>query len=202
MRFNVAIPRSTRRRIDYCSIPGVSRSNQKTSCSLSRVSAPTSASRQLSLTILTEIVPSSARSTASPAIQLPSHLVPLLAAPLERLKTAVDAVVPPSKTRTSLEDAEYEEEEGQGFEQHLMVQCESTHDLPSKYRLIYFSALDKLRIFRPRILVHGSAGMGQAYLGPAVLHHLEAFHVQSLDLGSLMGDSTRVSSPALQPRVF
>jgi len=28
-------------------------------------------------------------------------------------------------------------------------------------------------------------------IGPAVLHHLEAFHVQSLDLGTLVSDSTR-----------
>ena len=54
------------------------------------------------------------------------------------------------------------------------------------------AALDKLRTFRPRILVYGPAGTGQAYLGPAILHHLEGYHVQSLDLGSLMGDSTKV----------
>ena len=35
--------------------------------------------------------------------------------------------------------------------------------------------------------------MGQKYLGAAVLHHLEGFHVQTLDLGTLMGDSTKVS---------
>ena len=56
------------------------------------------------------------------------------------------------------------------------------------------TALDKLRPFRPRILVYGPAGSGQAYLGPAILHHLEGYHVQSLDLGSLMGDSTMVRS--------
>lgn len=58
-------------------------------------------------------------------------------------------------------------------------------------------ALDKMRTYRPRILVHGPAGMGQAWLGPAILHHLEGFHVQTLDLGTLMGDSSRVSPAQL-----
>ncbi|WVQ94294.1 hypothetical protein IAU59_001373 [Kwoniella sp. CBS 9459] len=121
-----------------------------------------------------KIVPSSARSTSSAAVQLPAHLVPLLSAPLDRLKAALDHVLPPRKHATALEEAEYEEEDGDSFEKHMMLQ-----------------SLDKLRTFRPRILVHGEAGMGQTYLGPAILHHLEGFHVQSFDLGTLMGDSTR-----------
>lgn len=47
-------------------------------------------------------------------------------------------------------------------------------------------------MYRPRVVLHGDVGMGQSYVGPALLHHLEGFHVQTLDLGSLMGDSTRV----------
>jgi hypothetical protein len=35
--------------------------------------------------------------------------------------------------------------------------------------------------------------MGQAYIGAAALHHLEGYHMQSLELGTLMSDSTRVS---------
>jgi len=34
--------------------------------------------------------------------------------------------------------------------------------------------------------------MGQGYIGAAALHHLEGYHVQSLELGTLMSDSTRV----------
>ena len=50
-----------------------------------------------------------------------------------------------------------------------------------------------MRTYRPRVLIHGPNGMGQGYIGPAVLHHLEGFHVQTLDLGTIVGDSTRVS---------
>lgn len=49
-------------------------------------------------------------------------------------------------------------------------------------------------MYRPRVVIHGPVGMGQGYVGAAVLHHLEGYHVQSLELGTLLGDSTRVSS--------
>ncbi len=55
--------------------------------------------------------------------------------------------------------------------------------------------MESLRVHRPRLLIYGPPGMGQSYLGPAALHHLEGFHVQSLDLGSLLSDSTRVGAP-------
>lgn len=53
--------------------------------------------------------------------------------------------------------------------------------------------METLRVYRPRLVVYGQAGMGQAYLGAAALHHLEGYHIQNLDLGTLMGDSTRVT---------
>lgn len=56
----------------------------------------------------------------------------------------------------------------------------------------FFSVIDTLRVYRPRVILHGSQGMGQVYVGAAALHYLEGFHVQSLDLGSLLGDSSRV----------
>ena len=52
--------------------------------------------------------------------------------------------------------------------------------------------METLRIHRPRVIMHGPIGMGQGYVGAAVLHHLEGYHVQSLELGALMSDSTRV----------
>ncbi|KAL7420143.1 TAT-binding protein-like protein 7, AAA ATPase [Cryptotrichosporon argae] len=126
-----------------------------------------------------KIVPSSARSSSSAAIQLPTHLAPLLSAHLERIQTAVIRALPENKKRSALEEAEWEEDDGR-FENEVMLQT-----------------LDKMRTFRPRVLVHGNAGMGQNYLGPAILHHLEGFHVQSLDLATLLGDSTRTPEAAL-----
>lgn len=127
-----------------------------------------------------KIVPSSARSASSAAIQLPTQLVPLLSKQLEALKAAVDRAIPPGKKRTALEEAEYEDEDGDTFEKEMMLQ-----------------SLDKLRTYRPRLLVYGKPGSGQTYLGPAILHHLEGFHVQSLDLATLMSDSTRTPEAAI-----
>ena len=57
--------------------------------------------------------------------------------------------------------------------------------------------METLRVFRPRLLLYGPKDMGQQYVATAALHHLEGFHVQNLDLGTLLGDATRVrlSSP-------
>lgn len=46
-------------------------------------------------------------------------------------------------------------------------------------------------------MVYGPRGSGQTYLGPAILHHLEGFHVQSFDLATLMSDSTRTTEAAI-----
>jgi SpoVK/Ycf46/Vps4 family AAA+-type ATPase len=70
-----------------------------------------------------KIIPSSARSAASSAIQLPLQLVPLLVKELERIKEGVDRVLPPVKQRTALEEAEYEDEDGDTFEKEIMLQC-------------------------------------------------------------------------------
>lgn len=53
-------------------------------------------------------------------------------------------------------------------------------------------AFETLRVFRPRMLICGDEnGMGQSYVGAAILHHLEGFHVQALDLATLVSDSGR-----------
>lgn len=58
--------------------------------------------------------------------------------------------------------------------------------------------METLRVHRPRVALHGPIGMGQSYVAAAILHHLEGYHVQSLDLGSLLSDSTRVSNTILR----
>lgn len=54
--------------------------------------------------------------------------------------------------------------------------------------------METLRIYRPRVLLYGPSGMGQAYIASAALHSLEGYHVHNLDLGNLMSDSSRVCS--------
>jgi SpoVK/Ycf46/Vps4 family AAA+-type ATPase len=117
-----------------------------------------------------------------------------LSASFNKVKTAVDKVLPRHKLPTALEEAEFEDEIGDDLEKHSMIQCELAAAIEMwKIRLLTpVEALDKMRTFRPRLLIHGPSGMGQTYLGPAILHHLEGFHVQSLDLGTLMGDTASV----------
>ncbi|GAA5992072.1 hypothetical protein JCM10908_000727 [Rhodotorula pacifica] len=119
------------------------------------------------------LIPSTARSTSSAAAPLPPQLVPLLSHALDNAKTALAKVLPPVKRVNVLEEAEFVEVDG-GFEKEKMLQ-----------------SFEQLRVFRPRLIVCGEPGMGQAYVGAAVLHHLEGFHVQTLDLATLVSDSTR-----------
>lgn len=64
---------------------------------------------------------------------------------------------------------------------------------------LFDAAFETLRVYRPRLLIHGQKGLGQRFYGAALLHHLEGYHVQNLDIATLLGQSTAVSlwSPAL-----
>ncbi|KAG1724920.1 AAA-domain-containing protein [Suillus lakei] len=128
-----------------------------------------------------KLVPSSARSSSSSASPLPTQLVPLLSDTLEKVKDAINRVLPVSKKRTALEEAMWEEDsEAHALDRELFIQ-----------------SMETLRVYRPRLVLHGPAGMGQGYLGAAALHHLEGYHVQTLDLGTLLGDSTRTVEAAV-----
>ncbi|OSD01938.1 AAA-domain-containing protein [Trametes coccinea BRFM310] len=128
-----------------------------------------------------KLVPSSARSVSSSASPLPTQLVPLLQEPLDRIKEVINKVLPVGKKRTALEEAEFEDESPENaLERELMLQ-----------------SMETLRIYRPRVVLHGPVGMGQGYVAAAALHHLEGYHIQSLDLGTLMSDSTRTTEAAV-----
>ncbi|KAF9224569.1 AAA-domain-containing protein [Gyrodon lividus] len=124
---------------------------------------------------LKKLVASSARSSSSAASPLPSQLESLLADTLHKVKEAINRVLPVSKKRSALEEAQWEDESEEGaLEREMLMQ-----------------SMETLRVYRPRLALHGQPGMGQGYIGAAALHHLEGYHIQNLDLGTLMGDSTR-----------
>ncbi|CCM04953.1 uncharacterized protein FIBRA_07150 [Fibroporia radiculosa] len=127
------------------------------------------------------LIPSSARSVSSAAAPLPTQLAPLLQDSLDRAKEVVDKALPLGKKRTALEEAEWEDESHENaLERELLLQ-----------------SMESLRVYRPRVVLHGVVGMGQSYVAAALLHHLEGYHIQSLDLGSLMSDSTRTPEAAI-----
>ncbi len=145
--------------------------------------------------LFAEMVPSSARSTSSTASPLPAHLVPLLEDVFQKTKAVLDKVLPLEKKKSALEEAEWEDDGEDGaLHREIMMQCQSIcfFSLPDEFIGVYYIAMETLRVYRPRIVLHGPSGMGQGYIGAAALHHLEGFHIQSLDLGNLMGDPTRV----------
>lgn len=122
-----------------------------------------------------KLVPSSERSTSSGATQLPKTVEPLLRHRFAEIKDILANILPQPKRLTALEEAEYEEPEGGGSFRREQMQQE----------------FETSRVFRPRLLIRGSLGMGQQYLAGAVLHHFEGLHVQSFDLPTLLSDSTR-----------
>lgn len=132
-----------------------------------------------------KVVPSSARSSGSAAAPLKEHLKPLLEKTVHESTNALDRVMPPTSKRNPLEEAQWEDDaptsiaDG-GFGRELLLQ-----------------SFEQLRIFRPRLVLHGRKGMGQRYVGSALLHHLEGFHVQTLDPGTLLGDSSTTLEAAV-----
>ncbi|KAJ7618497.1 AAA-domain-containing protein [Roridomyces roridus] len=129
-----------------------------------------------------KIVPAAARSSSSVAAPLPQQLTPLLGDALERVKAAISLVLPMDKKLSALEEAEFEDPGGESgaLERELMMQ-----------------AMSSMRVYRPRVVLYGASGMGQTFVGAAALHHLEGYHVQSLELGALLSDSTRTPEAAI-----
>ena len=124
---------------------------------------------------INKMVPSSERATSSGASPLPKAVEPLLRRPLAEIKELLSGILPHRKRLTALEEAQFEEPENSGNFKREQMQQE----------------FDRSRVFRPRVLLRGSQGMGQQYLAAAVLHHFEGFHVQAFDLPTLLSDSTR-----------
>ncbi|PHH93262.1 hypothetical protein CDD83_8773 [Cordyceps sp. RAO-2017] len=120
-----------------------------------------------------KLVPSSERSATSGPQPLPSSVEPLLRAQFAEAKRALDDLLPRKKKLTALEEAMYEQfdDDDHGFGREAMHQ-----------------EFERSRIFRPRFLIYGVAGMGQGYIASAVLHYFEGVHVQNFDLPSLLGD--------------
>jgi SpoVK/Ycf46/Vps4 family AAA+-type ATPase len=124
-----------------------------------------------------KIVPSSERSASSGAAPLNKAIEPLLRQPLEQITTLIDEAIPRKRKVTALEEAMYDDRDDEfGFQKETMQRD-----------------FEAGRIFRPRLLVRGLQGMGQQYLGAALLSKFEGLHVQNFDMASLMKDSTRVS---------
>lgn len=142
-----------------------------------------------------KIVPSSARSASSAASPLPDFLKPILGRTVDDAIAALQKVMPPASKRNPLEEALWEDEPvGDALATGSLAASASDGGFGREMMLQSF---ETLRIFRPRLAIFGQPGMGQSFVGAALLHHLEGYHVQSLDIGALMGDSARTPEAAV-----
>ena len=53
------------------------------------------------------------------------------------------------------------------------------------------------QVHRPRLLLHGSQGMGQRTLADALLYSMEGYHVRTLSAALLLGDSSQTPESIL-----
>lgn len=128
-----------------------------------------------------KMVPSSQRTITASAAPLAKNIEPLLRKPLEHILKRIDELLPRRKKLTALEEAEYDDREDEkGFEREATMRN-----------------FESSRIFRPRLLITGLQGMGQQYLGAALLNKLEGLHVQSFDLPTILEDPTRTPEAAI-----
>ncbi|KAF9121455.1 hypothetical protein BGW39_010518 [Mortierella sp. 14UC] len=124
------------------------------------------------------MVPASYRVTGATASPLPANIKPLLQDQFEKLCRAVDRLFPTKNKATSIGNNEEDDTDDAAFQ------------------AMGYRSFEKLKTFRPRVIIAGRRGMGQRYLGPALLHHLEGCTVQQFDLAALMSESSRTPEAA------
>ncbi|KAF2741471.1 ATPase family AAA domain-containing protein 2 [Polyplosphaeria fusca] len=128
-----------------------------------------------------KIVPSSQRTVSASAAPLAKQIEPLLRKPLEHIMRRIDELIPRRKRLTALEEAQYDDRDDErGFERETTMRN-----------------FESSRIFRPRLLISGLQGMGQQYLGAALLNKIEGLHVQSFDLPTILEDASRTPEAAI-----
>jgi SpoVK/Ycf46/Vps4 family AAA+-type ATPase len=128
-----------------------------------------------------KMTPSSQRTVTASAAPLSKNIEPLLRVPLKEILARIDELIPRRKKLTALQEAEYDDRDDEkGFEREATMRN-----------------FESSRIFRPRLLIHGLQGMGQQYLGAALLNKIEGLHVQSFDLPTILEDAGRTPEAAI-----
>ncbi|KAF9935220.1 hypothetical protein FBU30_006305 [Linnemannia zychae] len=123
------------------------------------------------------LVPASYRVTGATASPLPANIKPLLQDQFEKICGAIDRLFP-TKTKSNNDKNDDEDADDAAFQ------------------AMGYRSLEKLKTFRPRVIIAGHQGMGQRYIGPALLHYLEGCTVQQFDLAALMSESSRTPEAA------
>ncbi|XP_051574351.1 ATPase family AAA domain-containing protein 2-like isoform X2 [Myxocyprinus asiaticus] len=162
------------------------------------------------LTAMRKIVPASQRAVASPAKALTPVIEPLLNSALNNAMEMLQRLFPhieqgikkkrdPGGVRGGLtgilDDLLQSEDEGSS-ECTTNKGQKNAGAAPSALQLKR-SALHEPTSFRPRLLLCGTSGSGQAsHLAPAILHALEKFTAHTLDIAVLYGVSSATPEEA------
>jgi SpoVK/Ycf46/Vps4 family AAA+-type ATPase len=154
------------------------------------------------------ITPASHRSAVVHARPLPNHLSPLLSEKMELLRELIEQIFPISvKHFAKSEDIKKIPQNGSGSSQQMTDDEEIEGSLDTNWTS--FSDITFLDpnmsdyminppAFRPWLLLHGDEGMGQLYIGRAILYALEELSLFSLDFASLITNpSVRSAEEAL-----
>ncbi|EPX71462.1 ATPase with bromodomain protein [Schizosaccharomyces octosporus yFS286] len=120
------------------------------------------------------IIPSTARSSIAFNKPLPVEVKPLLDDSLNRILSYLSKHMPIPPKVNILDEVMYDDPGEDDFEYQQKL-----------------DQFEKLRIYKPRVLICGQKGLGQVSLGPAVLQYYEGVHVQSFDMSVLLQDSTQ-----------
>ncbi|WFD33208.1 TAT-binding protein-like protein 7, AAA ATPase [Malassezia cuniculi] len=136
---------------------------------------------------LKKLVPSSARSMAPSFAPLAPHLEPLVGDAVAKAYATLERVLPHKPPPNALEEAMWEPcVPGGSLSAGQALERELAH-----------GALERARIFRPRLIIHGAAGLGQRAVCAALLHRIERLHVQTLSVSKLLGDSAQTPESVL-----
>ncbi|WFC96241.1 TAT-binding protein-like protein 7, AAA ATPase [Malassezia brasiliensis] len=144
---------------------------------------------------LEKLVPSSARAAHAAAAPLPAHLVPLVGSAVDDAYAVCRRMLPPRDARSALEEAQWEPDPA--YTHRWPAPLSSDTPAGALERELLQQSFERTRVYRPRLLVHGEPGMGQAAVAAALLHRLEGYAVQTLSLPTLLGSATETPEAAL-----
>lgn len=142
------------------------------------------------------ITPAAHRSAILYARPLPLLIAPLLVSHLECLVSRLKYIFPPAykciqvekrnqkaKATSDVWNDDFFDSDSDEFE-------EVDPDDQAAIAKLLVSASQQLHATRPRLLVFGESGAGQAYIAPALLHALEMFPVHAIGIPSLLSNAS------------
>lgn len=160
------------------------------------------------LAAMQEIVPASHRSARTFARPISARLLPLLKTPMDLCMNTLKKIFPQGleSPKSSTPDAgrnktdggngeasasSSEEDDDISDDENSLVLDGENRDISNagKLRPSASKSMDRHHTHRPRLLVCGESGLGQAQLGPAILHNFESCPVHAIDFPTLLADA-------------